>query len=280
MDDARLPDDGRPVVLVTGASSGIGRAAAIAFARRMDAHLVLAARREPELRETADHAGAQTTTLVPVDLTDPADVDRLAQRVLDLGRLDVLVNNAGVGSSRPFDHPDAMQDADRILALNLRTPIALTHALTPLLRRSRGTIINISSVAGLVGTPEADVYSASKWALTGFSEASRARLARDGVRVVCIQPGPVPTPGWPHARIGTMPVARHLLASDVDTIAADCIRAAQGRGSVAPVRPRTYLAVPWLRVLAPWLLRALLVRAGRRRARSFATPTAGERSTT
>jgi NAD(P)-dependent dehydrogenase (short-subunit alcohol dehydrogenase family) len=286
MDDERIPDDGRPVALITGASSGIGRATAIAFARELDAHLVLAARRSSELRVTSDLAGesyprtgdgTRVVACVPCDLTRPEDVDRLVARVQELaGRLDVLVNNAGVASDHPFAHADTMVDADRMLALNLRTPIALVHALTPLLLESRGTIINVSSVAGLVGTPESDVYSATKWALTGFSEASRARLRRFGVRVVCVQPGPVPTPGWPHERLSARPILGRVLAADVDEIADTCVRAAQGRGSVAPIRPRTYAAIPLLRGLAPWLVRGLLARAARHRFRDATPDTTAE----
>ncbi|MCB0878844.1 MAG: SDR family oxidoreductase [Thermoleophilia bacterium] len=261
-----IGDDDRPVVLVTGASSGIGREVAIRMVRTLDARLVLAARRGEQLEETASVAGARDAVLVPCDLSTAAGVDELVARVRQLGRLDVLVNNAGSASDHPFEHPDAMVDADRMLALNLRTPIALVHALTPLLEQRRGTIVNVSSVAGLVGTPGSDVYCATKFALTGFSEASRARLQRRGVRVVCVQPGPVPTPGWPHERLRSTPVLGRVFASDVQTIADACVRAARGKGSAAPVRPRIYAGIPLLRALAPWLLRRLLVRAaGHRR---------------
>jgi NAD(P)-dependent dehydrogenase (short-subunit alcohol dehydrogenase family) len=255
----------RPVVVITGASSGIGRATAVAFARRREARLVLAARREDELRETARLAGADDAVLVACDLATRAGLDELVGAVREIGRLDVLVNNAGRASAHPFDHPQALDDADAILALNLRAPVVLVHELTPLLEAVRGTIVNVSSVAGLVGTPDSDVYSASKWALTGFSEASRARLSRRGVRVVCVQPGPVPTPGWPHERLARMPVLGRVLTSDVDAIARCCVRASLGRGGVAPVRPRTYAGIPLLRGVAPWLVRALLGRAARHR---------------
>lgn len=287
---ARRPaDDTRPIVLITGASSGIGRATTIEFARQRDAHLILAARRHAELEETAQLAARArpassspaTVVLVACDLTDPDAVDALATRVHDsFGALDVLVNNAGMASAHAFDHPDSMRDADRMLALNLRTPIALTHALTPLLRASRsGTIVNVSSVAGIIGTPESDVYSATKWALTGFSEASRARLHHQGIRVVCVQPGPVPTPGWPHVRLRARPLLRGLLTAEVDEIAQLCVRAASRRGSVAPIRPRGYAVIPPLRAVAPWLLRSLLRRAALRRARAL-TPRTTDQETT
>jgi NAD(P)-dependent dehydrogenase (short-subunit alcohol dehydrogenase family) len=123
------------------------------------------------------------------------------------------------------------------------------------------------------------VYSATKWALTGFSEASRARLGHLGVRVVCVQPGPVPTPGWPHERLRAMPVLGRLLTADVDEIARTCVRAAAGRGSVAPVRPRVYATIPLLRGVAPWLVRGLLARAALRRFRLTGSRTIRQENT-
>ena len=271
--------DDRRVVLVTGASSGIGRAAAIAFADRArtgtgpdsgtaGVRLVLAARREDDLRETAQQSDPDAV-IVPCDLATQAGIDQLLAVVRDqLGRLDVLVNNAGVGGDGPFDAPDALEQADRMLALNLRTPIALTHELLPLLRASRGAVVNVSSVAGLIGTPDAEVYSSTKWALTGFSEALRASQSRHGVHVACVQPGPVPTPGWPHARLAGSWWGRRVLASTADEIGRTIERASRRRGSVAPVRPRTYAVLPLLRGLAPWLVRRLLGGAARRDVRS------------
>ena len=268
-----IPDDGRPVVLVTGASSGIGRATAVEFARQRDAHLVLTARREDELAETArltSRARRSGTTveheavLVSCDLSSQDGIDAVLDVVRDeIGRLDVLVNNAGVGGDEGFDAPTTMRDADRMLALNLRAPIALSHELLPLLRASRGSIVNVSSVAGLIGTPDAEVYSSTKWAITGFSEALRASQARHGVHVACVHPGPVPTPGWPHARLARSRFGRHVLTSDVNTIARTIERAARRRGGPSPVRPRTFAPIPLLRAIAPWLVRGLLERAAR-----------------
>ncbi len=262
---ARTSARERPVVVVTGASSGIGRATAIEFARAMDVRLVLAARRSDQLERTAQVAGANDAVLVDCDLATVDGVERLVTAVRDFGRVDVLVNNAGRASAHDFDHPDALADLDEVMALNLRAPIMLTHALTPLLERSRGTIVNVSSVAGLVGTPGADAYSATKWGLTGFSEASRARLRRRGVRVVCVQPGPVPTPGWPHERLSRLPVLGRALTSSSREIARCCVRAARGSGGAAPVRPRTYATIPLMRAVAPWLVRAVLARVASRR---------------
>lgn len=250
----------RPVVLITGASSGIGRAAALEIARRMDAHLVLAARRSSELHATELLIGSNARC-VPCDLTSTDDVDRLVRTVRDeFGRLDVLVNNAGAGSAVEFESPDSPADIDRLLALNVRAPMLLTHQLADLLERSRGVIVNVSSVAGFIGTPNSPVYSATKWALTGFSEAMRSRLAPRGISVVCVQPGPVPTPGWPHERLRTRRVIGAVLTCDAQVIARVIADAAQRRGGPAPVRPRIYAAIPLIRAIAPWLVRRALIR--------------------
>lgn len=259
-----------PVVLVTGASSGIGRAVAHEFARAGDVHLLLVARREDALEATMQSApgparGASPATweLLVADLSDHAQTDRVIDRVRAIGRLDTLVNNAGAGSVIPLEREDALPDVDRLLDLNLRAPIALVHGCFGLLAERRGSIINVSSVAGLVGTPGSPVYSATKWGLTGFTEAIRARYAPYGVRVCCMQPGPVPTEGFPHARLRGRPaLLRRLLASDSATIAREIVRFARGGGRVSIVRPRTYAPIPLVRGLAPWFIRRTL-RSGR-----------------
>lgn len=270
-------------MVLTGASSGIGRATAIAFARRGDVRLVLVARRMDELKVTEQRARDAATGQLQVELApcDLSDVDALAALISELrarhDRVDVLVNNAGAGSSTAFEAPDGIEDIDRMLNLNLRAPIILMHGLAEPLRAARGSVINVSSVAGLIGTPDAPVYSATKWGLTGFSEAMRGRWSQHGVRVTCVQPGPVPTPGWPHAALASTPVLGRLLASTDEAIARVIVRAANGRGGVAPVRPRAYAPIPLLRALAPWLVRGVLARAARL---GIATATAGPTRTT
>jgi NAD(P)-dependent dehydrogenase (short-subunit alcohol dehydrogenase family) len=258
-----------PVVLVTGASSGIGRAIAHEFARLGNVHLLLVARREDALDETiqgAPPAPAGTEVRwepLARDLVEPADVDRLIEDARRIGRLDVLVNNAGAGSTIPLEREDGLPDVDRLLDLNLRAPIALVHGCFGLLAERRGAIVNVSSVAGLVGTPGSPVYSATKWGLTGFTEAIRARYAPFGIRVQCMQPGPVPTEGFPHERLRGRPqLLRRILASDSEAIARDVVRFARGGRRVSVVRPRTYAPIPLLRGLAPWLIRRML-RSGR-----------------
>jgi short-subunit dehydrogenase len=231
--------------------------------------LLLVARRLQELEATIELARSTAAPGVsfeplPCDLVDPTALDALVSDVLTRhDRLDVLVNNAGSGTDRPFESEHGLVDADQMLALNLRAPIALTHGLLPRLALSGGTIINVSSVAGLMGTPGSAVYSATKFGLSGFSETLRARVEPLGVRVVCVHPGPVPTPGWPQARLARRPIAGRVLACQPEVIARAIARAAAGRGGPSPIRPRTYWIIPPLRALAPWLVRWLLARAVR-----------------
>ncbi|MCW2973384.1 MAG: family NAD(P)-dependent oxidoreductase, partial [Thermoleophilia bacterium] len=180
-------------------------------------------------------------------------------------RLTALVNNAGAGTAVDVLDPAAGSDTERVLNLNLLAPVLLVHELVDLLAASRGAIVNVSSVAGLIGTPRSPVYSASKWGLTGFSEALRARCAPLGVRVTNVQPGPVPTEGWPHDRLRTS-AWRRLLTADVGDVAAAIERAAcgSGTGRAGVVLPRTYAVIPFLRGVAPALLRAVVRHVGRR----------------
>jgi short-subunit dehydrogenase len=272
-------------VLVTGASSGIGRASVLELARRIPgARLLLVARRAAALDETIslarEHAAPGVSfESLPCDLTDVEQLARLVEHVLERApTLDALVNNAGVGTDRPFESEHGLADADQMLALNLRAPIALAHGLLPRLAMAGGTIVNVSSVAGLVGTPGSAVYSATKFGLSGFSETLRARVAPLGVRVVCVHPGPVPTPGWPQERIAGRPITGRVLACSPEVIARAVTRAVQGRGGVSPIRPRTFWIVPPLRALAPWLVRAMLASAVRRGATSGLAGRAPERT--
>ncbi|MBC7461472.1 MAG: SDR family NAD(P)-dependent oxidoreductase [Thermoleophilia bacterium] len=271
----------RHVVLVTGASSGIGRATALQLLRRGDTHVVLVARRRAELEETVRRAGtsdAARTSIIVCDLATADGARALARQVrAEHPRLTALVNNAGVSASLDVFDPAAGSDTERVLALNLLAPMLLVHELVDLLAASRGAIVNVSSAAGLIGTPKSPVYSASKWGLTGFSEALHARCGPLGIRVTNVQPGPVPTEGWPHDSLRRSPL-RKLLTADVGDIAAAIERAAcaPGRGRAGVVLPRIYGLIPFVRGVAPALLRAVVGGVGRRAtaAQSQNTPAA------
>jgi len=181
--------------LITGAGSGIGRALALELARR-GTRLILLGRTESALDATRallpDPAAAQILCL---DLADPQARQGIAQRVQELGgRLDLLVNNAGVVDAAPL----AQQDEEswrRMLEVNLLAPMAITRALLPLLRASgHGRVVNVGSMFGDIAFPYFAAYSATKFGLRGWSEALRRELADQGVGVTYCAPRGTRTP--------------------------------------------------------------------------------------
>jgi short-subunit dehydrogenase len=182
--------------LVTGASSGIGRAVALELARR-GAHVVLFARREDRLAEVAGQIERDFgRRAIPVagDVTQAETRSRaidIPQR--ELGGLDILVNNAGIAAHGRFATADPAR-LRPIMEVNFFAPVELTRAALPLLRQGREPIIvNIGSILGKRGCPHKSEYSASKFALQGFSEALRAELAADGIDVLVVAAGPTET---------------------------------------------------------------------------------------
>jgi short-subunit dehydrogenase len=183
------------VVAITGASSGIGHALALAWAER-GASLILSGRNEVALvrvaREVA-HAGGEAFVEVG-DVTDEDHRTRIVDRALsEKGRLDVLVNNAGRGyyaSARDVDHGQLAA----LFALNVIAPLRLTQLALDALARTKGTVVMLSSVAGVVSAPRMGAYAATKFALEAISMSLRAELKGDGVRVLVVRPGPVETP--------------------------------------------------------------------------------------
>ncbi len=181
--------------LVTGASSGIGRALAIELARS-GVDLVLVARREDRLAELARQIAALNRRVVIVagDVIDPAVRRRAIQSARDeLGGLDILVNNAGVAAHGRFAEADPAR-LRPIMEVNFFAPVELVREAIPLLRAGRQPIVvNIGSILGERGAPHKSEYSASKFALHGFSEAVRPELARLGIDVLVVAVGPTET---------------------------------------------------------------------------------------
>jgi short-subunit dehydrogenase len=182
-------------VLITGASSGIGREFAVQLAARAGI-LVLAARRAGVLEGLraelmAAHPRLQVVAL-PVDLSDERDVDRgVAALREQAGAVDVLINNAGMGDQALFDAADWTRTR-QLLHTNVLAVTQLTGLLVPsMVERGRGGVLNVGSGAGLTVMPAAAAYSASKYFINGFSEALRADLTGTGVVVTQVCPGPV-----------------------------------------------------------------------------------------
>ena len=202
------------VALVTGASSGIGRATATRLAE-LGAQVLVAGRDRGALEALAASTGAR---VLVADLSDPVAVQRVAQEALAAaGRIDILINNAGVGWAGPFEGTDPAA-IEKLVAVNLLAPIQLTRALLPgMLARSRGRIVNVASIAGHVGVRGEVVYAATKAGLVGFSESLRFELAGTGVGVSLVSPGVVATRfferrGTPYTRAWPRPIAPERVA--------------------------------------------------------------------
>ena len=184
----------KPTVIITGASSGIGKSLAIAWGKR-GANVVLGGRNDEALEAVAREvrAAGGVGIVEAGDITDEEQRRLLIDRALhDTGRIDVLVNNAGRGYYAAFKDLDILE-IESLFRLNVLAPVRLAQmALEPLMR-SQGAVVMLSSVAGVVAAPHLGAYAASKFALEALSISMRAELRASGVRVVVVRPGPVST---------------------------------------------------------------------------------------
>ncbi|HZO81400.1 MAG TPA: SDR family oxidoreductase [Candidatus Binataceae bacterium] len=183
-------------VLVTGASSGIGRDVALTMAR-MGARTALLARRARVIDQLAQEirAGGGEALALSADVTERACVFDAIRRVLArFGRIDIVVNSAGLLHAGPIEKLDP-SELERMMAVNLYGTLHTIHAVLPAMRRAgEGTIVNIGSLAGRRGVPPLGGYAATKFALVGLTEALRVELFGSGIRVALVMPGVVDTP--------------------------------------------------------------------------------------
>lgn len=185
-----MSTDSSPVVLITGASSGIGQAAAKLFAER--GWRVAATMRKPA--DDAELAKLARVRVFPLDVTDPASVKAAVDATLEqFGKIDVLVNNAGYGLFGPFETATDEQIRHQF-ATNVDGIFAVTRAVLPRMRhQGSGTIINVASLGGLITLPLFSLYNATKFAVIGFTESLSFELAPLGIRAKYIAPGGVAT---------------------------------------------------------------------------------------
>ena len=238
--------------LVTGASSGIGRAIAIELGRR-GARVNATGRAESALRELALSSGAE---VLAADLRDLEGVDRVAEWA---AHVDILINNAGLGWAGPFQEMNA-EEIGELVRVNLIAPLLLTRALVPdMVERGQGYIVNVSSIAGHVGVGQEAVYSATKAALIGFTDGLRHELAGTGVHAMVVSPGVVDTPFF--ERAGRAYTRRFPKPITSERVAAAVVRAIE--------RDQAEVFVPgWMAIPArvrggfPGLYRALAARFG------------------
>ncbi|HEU4598951.1 MAG TPA: SDR family NAD(P)-dependent oxidoreductase [Solirubrobacterales bacterium] len=260
------------VALVTGASAGIGEATAIRLAREPETELVLVARREERLRELAAALPCRATYVV-ADLTDAEAPARIRQHLESEhgGALHLLVNNAGAAWRAGFAE-GGFANVHRHMALNFDAVLRLTEELLPLLRASApSAIVNVASTAGRVARARTGAYSASKFALIGWSDSLYAEEKPHGVHVGLVLPGFVRTEGFPAAELREKALTRWL-ASDPEHVAEAIFQAGPG-GRAERYVPRPYALAAVLRILAPSLVRRVL---GAGAAASLTTSTAAE----
>jgi short-subunit dehydrogenase len=242
---------------VTGAGSGIGEATARRLAREPGGSIVLVARREERLRALADELGADRVGVFAVDLLDDDAPERIREHVLErYGRLDLLVNNAGAAWRASFAD-GGYANVRRTMEINFDAQVRLTEALLGLLRESApSAIVNVSSTAGRVARAGSGAYSASKFALAGWSDSLWAEERPHGVHVGLVLPGFIATEGFPQSELVDKPLTRWIVSTP-DRAAEAIFQTGVGR---VPERyvPRPYGIAAALRVLAPGLVRRVL----------------------
>jgi short-subunit dehydrogenase len=242
----------RVIALVTGASSGIGEATARRLSREPGTELVLVARREERLRALADELGG--ATMVVADLTAADAPGRVAAAVEAAhGRLDLLVNNAGAAWRGRFGEA-GWENVQRHMALNFDAVLRLTEALLPILRRSApSSIVNVASTAGRVGRANSGGYSASKFALAGWSDSLHLEERQHGVHVGLVLPGYVATEGFPQRELRDRALTRWAISTPEKV--AEAIMDAGPGGKAERYVPRPYWLAAAARIVAPRVVR-------------------------
>jgi short-subunit dehydrogenase len=247
------------VIIVTGASDGIGAELARVLSRR-GAKLALNARNEARLREVIPDANP---LIVAGDITDPATRQRIVdETIARFGQIDVVINNAGAGLYSPAWRA-SIEDARRLMELNLFAPLALTQLAVPHMRtRKSGMIVNVGSMAGKITLPWFTLYSVSKYALGSLTEGLRMELKRDGIHAMIVCPGYVATNFQGHILGGKVPstVTRaRALAITAERCAEDIVHGIEANKRTVLTPKLGWLVVALSRML-PGIVQAQLAR--------------------
>ena len=248
------------VIVITGASSGIGRQLAMETASR-GAIVIGCGRSIPRLKETLKEVRRTSprSTMIGCDISDAEQVLGMMNKILgDYGQIDILVNNAGVGMRKPcIDTP--IGTVEQIVRTNYLGAVYCTHAALPsMIARKNGHIVNISSVAGKIATLNMAAYCASKFALNGWSEALYHELKPLGVKVSIVCPGPVQTEFGRDFR-DTEPKSPAALIVTAQAVCREVIKAIE-KDKFEVIMPRSLALVCALQRLAPNLFRRLIQR--------------------
>ncbi|KAF7834011.1 11-beta-hydroxysteroid dehydrogenase-like 4A [Senna tora] len=243
------------VVLITGASSGIGECLAYEYARR-GARLALVARREDRLRAVVDKAlelGASDAIFVVADVSNIQDSQRFIQETINhYGQLDHLVNNAGIMQVKMFeDFSEKLSDLAPIMDINFWGSVYATHFAIPHLRKSRGKIVAISSVAGSYPTPRMSFYNASKAAMTSFYETLRVELGED-IGITIVTPGFVKSEMTPNEFMSQ--VQAKTVPIESTESCAKAILNSTCRGDLYLIEPSWVRIFVWLNMFFPALV--------------------------
>ncbi len=257
------------IALVTGASSGIGEATAKRIAREPGAKLILVARRQDRMDAVADEIGG--ATVIALDLTEEDAPAKVAERVeAEHGRLDLLVNNAGAAWRGTFGDT-GWENLERHMKLNFESVARLTEALLPVLRRSApSSIVNVASTAGRVSRANSGAYSASKFALAGWTDALHLEERDHGVHVGMVLPGFVETEGFPQKELVDKPHTRWIVSTPEKV--AEAIMDAGPGGKAERYVPRAYAIAAASRVVMPSVVRRALSGGGK----TFTPSTGGD----
>jgi short-subunit dehydrogenase len=266
------------VALITGASSGIGEATArLLPTRHPHAEIILVARRQDRIDalaaelNAADPSGHSHVHPYAADLTDPDAVDRLARYVSDtFGHLDLLVNNAGARWSRTFAE-GGFANVSQTMEINFDAQVRLTEALLPLLRaavgangdaeptasipagKPRASIVNVASTAARIGRAGAGAYSASKFALAGWTDSLHLELRPERIHVGLVNPGFIATEGFPATEFVDHPIKKYMVGTAEQ--AADAVLRAGLDHQVEIYVPGFYYLFAVMRTLVPGLMR-------------------------
>lgn len=238
------------VCVVTGASSGIGRRTAVDLAE-LGARVCVAARREERLAALVTDLGGEPHSYRVADVADRDQVRGLVAHVEQTyGRVDVLINNAGVPGRETDFGPDSIDTYQRIMQINFFGAVNCTAEFLGLLERSAPShVVNVTSMAGRLATPNFGSYTASKFALNGWTESLQPDLARKQIYMSSVEPGFIPTEGFPQTNLVNDPVMKRVLGTEEQVSAA--IRDAIENRKPQRVVPRWYYALQIPRLLTP-----------------------------